>query len=69
MRGAWQWIAATVAVLALSAAGALFLKATVAPRVMEPAVAALAIGTGAGADTAIGTNPVAAAQAPSSVVQ
>ena len=42
VRGAWQWVVAAGAVLVLSVAGALYLKETVAPRVTEPAVAAVA---------------------------
>jgi hypothetical protein len=52
MRGAWQWLAAAAAILGLYCA-VLYLSHTVAPRVTEPAVAAILIAGG----EAIGTRP------------
>ena len=55
-RGVWQWMAAAAAVFALSGAGFLYCKETVAQHVTEPATAVLAIGVAA---SGVGANPFA----------
>jgi hypothetical protein len=65
LRGTWQWLAAAAAILALSCAAVVYLSHTVAPRVTEPAVAAILI---AGGEAGIGTNPFVPSAATQAVV-
>ena len=60
-RGVWQWLVAAGAVLLVAGAATFYLKETVAPRITEPAVAAVVIASG---DAGVGTNPFAAPRVP-----
>ena len=56
LRGVWQWLVAAGAVLFGAGAAAFYLKETIAPRISEPAVAAVVIASG---EPGIVTNPFA----------
>ena len=59
-RGVWQWLVAAGTVLLAAGAATVYLKQTVAPRVTEPALAAVVVASG---EAGIGSDPFAAPRA------